>query len=221
LLFGGFNWYGGPAMSPDNANLRQVPPKHEFLAGRISLDYCNTLSRTPNDPDRAQTPRDFVSWARRSGIDLDRRPSAQLLKRLHDLRAALFGIFEAVVEERAPAAADLSILNTELADARTAERLVPTAESFVLADSAPATVDRFRHTIARDAADLLTADLRRIKRCPNHDCLWLFRDGSKNLSRRWCAMSDCGGRDKVRRFRGKAHSDSAHRTRDRAVDQAS
>jgi predicted RNA-binding Zn ribbon-like protein len=58
-------------------------------------------------------------------------------------------------------------------------------------------------TVARDAADLLTGDLRRVKRCPDHDCLWLFRDGSKNLSRRWCAMEDRGARDKVRRFRGK------------------
>jgi len=208
-------------MSPANANIRQVPPKHEFLAGRISLDFCNTLSRTPHDPDRALTPRDFLGWAQRCGIGLDRAPGAQALTRLHDLRAALFGIFEAVVEERAPGARDLSILNKELAGARAAERLVPTEEGFLLADSAPATIDRFRHAVARDAADLLTGDLRRVKRCPDHDCLWLFRDGSKNLSRRWCAMDDCGARDKVRRFRGKADSGSRHRTHDRAVDRGS
>jgi len=80
---------------------------------------------------------------------------------------------------------------------------VPTEQGFLLADSAPATTDRFRHTVARDAADLLTGDLRRVKRCPDHDCLWLFRDGSKNLARRWRATDDCGARDKVRRFRGK------------------
>jgi len=193
-------------MSRANANIRQVLPKHEFLAGRISLDFCNTLSRMRNDPDRALTPPDFFGWAQRCGMGLDREPGAQALTRLHDLRAALFGILEAVVEERAPAAHDLSILNKELADARTAERLVPTEEGFLLADSAPATIDRFRHTVARDAADLLTGDLRRVKRCPDHDCLWLFRDGSKNLSRRWCAMDDCGARDKVRRFRGKAEA---------------
>jgi predicted RNA-binding Zn ribbon-like protein len=191
-------------MSPAKAKPRQVLPKHEFVAGRISLDFCNTLSRTRDDPDRALTPREFLGWARRCGIGLDRAPGAQALRRLHVLRAALFGIFEAVVEERAPAARDLSILDKELANARTAERLVPTGEGFVLADSAPATLDRFRHTVARDAADLLTGDLRRVKRCPDHDCLWLFHDRSKNLSRRWCAMDDCGTKDKVRRFRGKA-----------------
>ena len=60
------------------------------------------------------------------------------------------------------------------------------------------------HAIARDAAELLIGDPRRIKRCPNHECLWLFYDASKNLSRRWCAMDDCGTLDKVRRFRGRA-----------------
>ena len=193
-------------MTMSSANVQQVLPKHEFLAGRLSLDFCNTLSRTPNDPDRALTPRDFLGWAQRRGVGLHRAPGAQALMRLHDLRAALFGIFEAVVEKRAPAARDLSILNKELADARAAERLVATQEGFLLADSAPATIDRFRHTVARDAADLLTGHLRRVKRCPDHDCLWLFHDGSKNLSRRWCAMDDCGARNKVRRFRGRAET---------------
>ncbi|MDQ3879483.1 MAG: CGNR zinc finger domain-containing protein [Chloroflexota bacterium] len=167
------------------------------------MDFCNTLSRTANDPDRALTPRDFVGWAQRCGVRVSRAPGTQTLTQLHGLRAALVGIFEAVVEQRAPLGRDVSILNKELADARSAERLVLAEEGFVLADGAPATIDRFRHTVARDAADLLTGDVRRVKRCPNHGCLWLFHDGSKNLSRRWCAMEDCGARDKVRRFRAK------------------
>lgn len=188
-------------MCPANAGIRQVLPKREFLAGRVSLDFCNTLSRTRNDPDRALTPRDFLGWAQRCGFGLDRAPGAINLARMHDLRAALFAIFEAVVEARAPAARDLAILNKELADARTAERLMPNEAGFLLADSTPATIDRFRHSVVRDAVDLLTGDLRRVKRCPDHECLWLFYDTSKNLSRRWCAMDDCGTKDKVRRFR--------------------
>lgn len=186
-----------------NGQLHRALPKNEFLAGRISLDFCNTLSRTPReaDWDRALTPRDFLGWAQRCGIDLERAPTAQALARLRALRDALCGIFDAVVDERAPAGRDLAILNRELADARTAERLMPTDHGFVLADDGPATVDRFRHIVARDAADMLTGDVHRIKRCPDHECLWLFYDGSKNLSRRWCAMDDCGTKDKVRRFR--------------------
>lgn len=183
--------------------LHRALPKHEFVAGRMSLDFCNTLSRTRQDADwdRASTPSDFLEWAQRCGVGLDRAPTAQALARLHMLRNALADIFDAVADERAPAARDLAIVNAELADARTAERLVPTDHGFVLADRAPSAIDRFRHTIACEAADLLTGDLRRVKRCPDHECLWLFYDGSKNLSRRWCAMDDCGTKDKVRRFR--------------------
>jgi predicted RNA-binding Zn ribbon-like protein len=206
-------------MSPASANVQRVLPKHEFLAGRISLDFCNTLSRTPNDPDRAVTPQDFLGWAQRCGIGLDRAPGARALTRLHSLRAALLGIFEAVVEARAPAASCLAILNGELADARTAERLVPANEGFLLVETTSATIDRFRHAVARDAADLLTGDLRRVKRCPDHDCLWLFHDGSKNLSRRWCAMDDCGARAKVRRYRGKANDGATRRTDAEPVDR--
>ena len=181
-------------------------PKHEFLAGRIALDFCNSLSPTERETlrDRILKPADFISWARRASIAMDRTPGPHVLARLHRLRAALIGIFHALAEERAPRQADLALLNAELAEARAAERLVPGKTGYTIEDAAPAAIDRLRHQIARDAGDLLTGDLRRVKRCPAHDCLWLFHDDSKNLSRRWCAMDDCGTKDKVRRYRARA-----------------
>jgi predicted RNA-binding Zn ribbon-like protein len=50
------------------------------------------------------------------------------------------------------------------------------------------------------AADLLThAGRRRVRRCANNACLWLFVDESKAGTRRWCDMSSCGNRAKSRR----------------------
>jgi predicted RNA-binding Zn ribbon-like protein len=47
--------------------------------------------------------------------------------------------------------------------------------------------------------DLLTSgELDRIKRCGG--CRFLFYDESKNRSRRWCSMDDCGTTEKVRRY---------------------
>lgn len=191
-----------PAQTASPARL----PKHEFVAGRLALDFCNSLARTLRDGlwDRITAPEEFASWAARAGLPVDRSPSAEALARLHDLRAALTDIFVALVEERPPRSADLALLNAELAEGRAVERLVPGAAGYALEDGARDAIDRLRHRIVRDAADLLTGDLRRIKRCPSHDCLWLFHDDSKNLSRRWCAMDDCGTRDKVRRFRQRA-----------------
>jgi predicted RNA-binding Zn ribbon-like protein len=190
------------AASPVPARL----PKHEFLAGRIALDFCNSLSRMHRIglQDRIATPEHFRGWAGRLGFALDQTPSAQALDRLRRLRAALFGIFDAVLDGEQPKAADLDILNAELTEARAAERLVPARDGYAIEDASLALIDRFRHAVARDAAGLLTGDRRRIKRCPAHDCLWLFYDSSKNLSRRWCAMDDCGTLEKVRRYRNKA-----------------
>lgn len=178
-------------------------PKHEFVAGRLALDFCNSLSRCAGSGprDRAQKPADFLAWAERKGLDLDQAPSPAALARLQRLRAALFGIFDALNDGSAPPSDNLDLLNAELAEARAVERLAPGPAGYVMRDGTSAAIDRFRNAVARDAADLLMGDLRRIKRCPNHDCLWLFYDSSKNLSRRWCAMDDCGTRDKVRRFR--------------------
>jgi predicted RNA-binding Zn ribbon-like protein len=57
--------------------------------------------------------------------------------------------------------------------------------------------------IAEAALDaLLTADLTRVRRCPVAEggCGWLFVDQSRNGSRRWCRMADCGSAAKARRL---------------------
>lgn len=57
--------------------------------------------------------------------------------------------------------------------------------------------------VAEAALDVLrTADLTRIRRCPIGEggCGWLFLDQSRNGSRRWCRMADCGNTAKARRL---------------------
>ncbi len=57
--------------------------------------------------------------------------------------------------------------------------------------------------IAEAALDVLrTADLTRVRRCPVSEggCGWLFLDQSRNGSRRWCRMADCGTAAKARRL---------------------
>ena len=190
-------------VSPGNTEI--VLPKHEFVAGRLSLDFCNSVSptRRPTRRDRIENPDDFLGWAQRAGCKLDQTPDPKTLAQLHRLRGALIGIFHALAAQRTPVAGDFGVLNEELAEARAAERLVSAGSGYDVEDVSPLLIDRFRHAIARDAAALLTGDLRRVKRCPWHDCLWLFHDDSKNLSRRWCAMDDCGTLAKVRRYRGR------------------
>jgi len=46
-----------------------------------------------------------------------------------------------------------------------------------------------------------TDEWRRLKVCRNDTCLWAFFDTSKNRSRHWCSMGDCGSQVKARAYR--------------------
>jgi predicted RNA-binding Zn ribbon-like protein len=54
-------------------------------------------------------------------------------------------------------------------------------------------------SIIREA--MLSGEWARLKVCPADDCLWAFYDRSRNRSRTWCRMDECGNRAKVRAFR--------------------
>jgi len=58
--------------------------------------------------------------------------------------------------------------------------------------------------LVRDAETFLfSSAMARIRVCAGPGCGWVFLDTSKNGSRRWCSMKDCGNREKTRRFRSK------------------
>jgi predicted RNA-binding Zn ribbon-like protein len=67
--------------------------------------------------------------------------------------------------------------------------------------------DLARDICAATVAALLRATARpdwsRVKACRGDDCRWVFVDGSRNTSRRWCAMADCGNRAKMATFRSR------------------
>jgi predicted RNA-binding Zn ribbon-like protein len=67
--------------------------------------------------------------------------------------------------------------------------------------------DLARDISAATVAALLRATARpgwsRVKACRGDDCRWVFIDSSRNTSRRWCAMANCGNRAKMATFRDR------------------
>jgi predicted RNA-binding Zn ribbon-like protein len=67
--------------------------------------------------------------------------------------------------------------------------------------------DLARDIAAATVAALLRATARpdwsRVKACRGDDCRWVFVDRSRNCSRRWCAMAECGNRAKSAAFRSR------------------
>ena len=122
-----------------------------------------------------------------------------------ELREALYRIFTAHADGRDPAAEDLALLNRALALAMPHLQLSARAGTFAWEwDEDALDLHRLLWPVARSAADLLTSDdLVRVRECAGEHCNWLFIDRSKNNSRRWCDMQDCGNVAKVRRYRSR------------------
>ena len=103
---------------------------------------------------------------------------------------------------------DRAILDTELGLSLAHQRLVPVDGAWIwefVGDGADAMLWR----LAADASDLLTSpDIDRVRECSGDTCSWLFLDKSRNRSRRWCDMADCGNRSKARRYYQKRKADS-------------
>ena len=54
--------------------------------------------------------------------------------------------------------------------------------------------------------DGLSGDGKRLKACAAPDCRWIFFDRSHGSNGRWCDMSVCGARHKMRHYRDRKGS---------------
>jgi predicted RNA-binding Zn ribbon-like protein len=69
--------------------------------------------------------------------------------------------------------------------------------------------------LAAACVDLLqTVEVRQLKACPldQGGCGWLFIDRSRNGSRRWCTMDDCGAHAKARRLTERRRRSATSKT---------
>ncbi len=112
-----------------------------------------------------------------------------------ELREALYRLFAGAAGGRAPDAGDLAVLNRAIGRMQIGRDL-----EWQWA-AGPDALDAMLGPIVRAALELLMSERRdRVRVCAADDCVWLFLDTSKNRSRRWCDMKQCGNRSKVRRF---------------------
>jgi predicted RNA-binding Zn ribbon-like protein len=204
----------------------------KLVGGRLCLDFVNTVggrSRVAGGKsedanamvileDKLNDYLDLLAWSRHTGwlgeSELQsliregrRRPeeARKVFERAVALREAIYRICKATLGKRQPQAVDLGVLNRELAEARSREKLASTAEGFIWEWSEGKNVlARMLWPVALSAAELMTSgDLTRLRECGGDDCRWLFEDTSRNRSRQWCNMQDCGNVAKVRRFRSR------------------
>jgi len=184
----------------------------EMLHESVALDFVNTVSERPSDApvERIGTPAALVRWGMLAGLlsgaeakALEKQSAgARAEKAVAEairLRDALYRTFTAVAYEKTPAPADLELVTALAAEASARRHLV--AKRGAPAQWSWQPIEELRDLTLRaawDAAEVLTQKQPdRLRLCG--ECLWVFYDGSKNGSRRWCNMSACGNRAKARR----------------------
>ena len=194
---------------------RRRPPRFDLIAGNLCLDFVNTFDDRHIKPkELLETYIDLARFAEDTGVlqpnHVDRlyersyaepERAQQALLWARELREAIHDVFWAIMNQRAVPPVALARLNNYVQTAAAHMRLVPVKGGFEWRFDDLLDFDSVLWPIARAAADLLASDqLDYVRACSSKTCEWFFLDTSKNHHRRWCDMTRCGNRAKVRRF---------------------
>lgn len=201
---------------------RQLGLNLDLMSGHPALEFTNTVGNHASDQPHETlfSYDDLLGWAKRVGWlreeqvqillgEAARQPrkAASIFAEVLALREALYRIFVAQTKGKSPTEPDLAILNSGLTGPTRGAQVVRRAGRFEwqwnLAENALETPLWF---LVLSAVDLLTSEnCQRVGQCADEDgCGWLFVDTTRNHSRRWCDINDCGNRAKQRRYQKRA-----------------
>lgn len=191
--------------------------RFDFCGGNLALDFANTVSwRLGKAPvDNLASYDDLLRWAREARTMSSTRASAlrkeaktsrsearKVLRAAIELREVVYRIADALIRKRQPVAADVELLNAYLAKYLGSARVGWMTGRLVWQPQGSTTgLAVVIEPMVRAAAELFTSEpAGKIARCQDdRGCGWVFVDHSRSQRRRWCSMSSCGNRAKVRR----------------------
>ena len=188
----------------------------ELEALQLCLSFANTQKwhASAHPVEQIGSYAELLEWARGAGLigeaqmqrlneTAAQQPGAAeaVFQSALALREAIYRIFTDLAHARPSEESDLGLLNSALSDALMHARVDAVGDEFEWGWSGGGQLDRIVWPIARSAGELLTSPWRaRVGQCADdRGCGWLFIDTSKNHSRRWCDINDCGNRAKARR----------------------
>jgi predicted RNA-binding Zn ribbon-like protein len=187
------------------------------IGGVLCLDFTNTASwrAAHRTAEHLNDFGDLVRWCTESAIisqetalalsgqaEQNSVHASAVLAGARELRDTLYRIFIALCRRKAPARGDLRLLNETLDQAPLRFEVRREKKGFSCERKPGGTgFARLLGPVVWSAAELLTSgNTEQIKCCASDTCGWLFLDNTKNHSRRWCDMADCGSRAKAKRY---------------------
>ena len=187
--------------------------------GWLCLDFINTVDwhDSTHPEERLSSYAKIVAWAREVGLltdvcseqvlgESEKRPkeAQAVLAKAIAVRESMYHILVDRIHGLTIGSDNLAILNESITDMLARSILVPNGDRGFVWDwnCDPMSLDMFLLPVVRSVVDLLTSEsLGRVGQCADErGCGWLFLDNSKNHSRRWCDMRDCGNSAKARRY---------------------
>ena len=189
----------------------------KLCGGSLCLNFVNTVHcyGCEDIGEYLNTYTDLVAWSRHVGTisageakTLSHRAARHpaeaksVHRRAIELREAVYRIFTMTLEGRAEAREEIAVFNNYLAGALKQSAIVKTDDGFSMEITGnKENLDWMLNPVIRSAANLMVSKkFKRVKKCADPTCGWLFLDTSRNRSRRWCDMRDCGNRAKASRF---------------------
>jgi predicted RNA-binding Zn ribbon-like protein len=190
----------------------------DLKSGHPALEFTNTVGNhaSQHPHETLSSYEDLLAWAKRVGLLREEQVQAlrhkaatqyrgadMVLRQSLELREALYRIVVAQTKGKSPAEDDLAILNSALASAMAGAQIARRSGKFEWQwNFDENTLEAPLWLLALAASDLLTSEIYpRVGQCADEDgCGWLFIDTTKNHSRRWCDINDCGNRAKQRRY---------------------
>jgi predicted RNA-binding Zn ribbon-like protein len=182
---------------------------YKLIGEEISFDFINTISwpGTEWEHDWLDGPGNFILWATAAG--LVNKSKAKLLSGISDVKLTKEMEYVSTIRR------ELSKIVTPLAfDKKLPEEAIESLNILIHQIIQQRSIDFKTHKwvwndflslkevlapIIWNAGHVISeTDHTRIRHCPS--CNWIFYDNSKNKSRRWCDMKDCGSRDKSLRY---------------------
>jgi predicted RNA-binding Zn ribbon-like protein len=180
----------------------------------LSLDFANTLAWRGSEPTESiHSIDELLGWLVSSNATTESAAgelsswfstraaqAATAIGVALELREVIYRLLRSAASKAPPAREDLRRLNSALGDAGSRQILERADGGLGWRVEAKPTAAGILAPVLWSAADILVdADAARVRQCANERCLWLFRDDSKNGTRRWCSMQSCGNRAKAHR----------------------
>jgi predicted RNA-binding Zn ribbon-like protein len=186
-----------------------------LVGGNLALDFANTAEGTSDgeiEREHILGYEDLVLWGCHVGL-LSREDGERLLRqgrerpteadavfaRAVGFRGHLHELFRALAEGDEPPAESVEALRWVECEGLSRAKLAPSGGGFAWKWTLGNDMAGVLWPVAHSATELLVSGpLGRVKGCAG--CNWLFVDESKNRSRRWCSMEECGTHAKMRRY---------------------